>query len=182
MESLLARLGAHGEFSPHDDDFLHPGKAASVSVNGAVVGMLGEVHPLAAEAFEVDDGAVVFFELDLNRLFEALPQSRESVKPLARFPASLRDISILVDSDIPAARIQQIIDGQPLVERAVLFDVYEGDEAPLGKVSLGYRIHFRAPNRTLSARDVNRSLSRVLSLLEREVGAVQRGTEEEVSG
>ena len=182
VEALLGALDAQGEFRPSADGFLHPGKAASISVNGAVVGMLGEVHPLVLEAFEIDDGAVVFFELDLNRLFEALPQSRGSVKPLARYPASLRDISILVDSDVPAARIQQIIDGQPLVERAVLFDVYEGDEAPSGKVSLGYRIHFRAPNRTLSARDVNRSLSRVLSLLEREVGAVQRGAEEEVSG
>ena len=182
VEALLGRLGAQGDFRPHADGFLHPGKAASISVNGVAVGSVGEVHPLVAEAFEIDDGAVVYFELDLNRLFDALPQSRGSVKPLARFPASLRDISILVDSDVPAARIQQIIDGQPLVERAVLFDVYEGEEAPPGKVSLGYRIHFRAPNRTLSARDVNRSLSRVLSLLEREVGSVQRGTAEEVEG
>ena len=127
----------------------------------------------------MDDGAVVFFELNINRLFEALSEARRSVKPIARFPASIRDISILVDKDIPAARVQQIIDGQPLVEQAVLFDVYEGEEAPPGKVSLGYRIHFRAPNRTLSARDVNRSLNRVLSLLEREVGAVQRGVGEE---
>ena len=177
VESLLRRLGAEGEFHPDADDFLHPGKAASVSVNGAVVGSVGEVHPLAAEAFEVD-GSVVFFEINVTRLFEAMPQARQSVQPLARFPASLRDISILVDRDVPASRIQQIIDGQPLVERAVLFDVYEGDEAPRGKVSLGYRIHFRAPNRTLSARDVNRSLARVLSLLEREVGAVHRGAGE----
>ena len=178
IESLLERLGAEGEFSAHGDDFLHPGKAASVSVDGMVVGGLGELHPLVAEAFEIDDGTVVFFELDLNRLFDALPLLRQSVKPLARFPASLRDISILVDRDVSAAQVQRIIEGQPLVEQTVLFDVYEGEEAPQGKVSLGYRIHFRAPNRTLSARDVNRSLSRVLSLLEREVGAVLRdGTE-----
>ena len=177
VESLLGRLGAEGEFRPHSDGFLHPGKAAAVSVKGAAVGSVGEVHPLTAEAFEVD-GTVVFFEINVTRLFEAMPQARQSVKPLYRFPASLRDISILVGRDVPAARIQQIIDGQPLVERAVLFDVYEGDEAPRGKVSLGYRIHFRAPNRTLSARDVNRSLARVLSLLEREVGAVQRGAGE----
>jgi phenylalanyl-tRNA synthetase beta chain len=178
VESLLERLGAEGEFSAHGDDFLHPGKAASVSVNGTVIGGLGEVHPLVTEAFEIDDGSVVYFELDLNRLFDALPLLRQSVKPLARFPASLRDISILVDRDVPAAQVQRIIEGQPLVEQTVLFDVYEGEEAPQGKVSLGYRIHFRAPNRTLSARDVNRSLSRVLSLLEREVGAVLRdGTE-----
>ena len=177
VESLLGRLGAEGEFRPHSDGFLHPGKAAAVSVKGAAVGSVGEVHPLTAEAFEVD-GTVVFFEINVTRLFEAMPQARQSVKPLDRFPASLRDISILVGRDVPAARIQQIIDGQPLVERAVLFDVYEGDEAPRGKVSLGYRIHFRAPNRTLSARDVNRSLARVLSLLEREVGAVQRGAGE----
>ena len=168
-------------FAPGPMIFSTPGKAASVSVNGAVVGSVGEVHPLVAEAFEIDD-IVVFFGIDLDRLFEALPRSRASVKSLTRFPASLRDISILVGKDVPAARIQQIIDGQPLVERAVLFDVYEGDEAPPGKVSLGYRIHFRAPNRTLSARDVNRSLARVLSLLEREVGAVQRGAEEGEGG
>jgi phenylalanyl-tRNA synthetase beta chain len=175
VESLLGRLGAQGEFRAHGDNFLHPGKAASVTVNGAVVGALGEVHPLVEEAFEIDDGVVVFFELDLNRLFDALSQSRQSVKPLARFPASLRDISILVDRDVPAARVQRIIEGQPLVEQTVLFDVYEGEEAPPGKVSLGYRIHFRAPNRTLSARDVNRSLARIVSLLERDVGAVLRG-------
>ena len=175
VESLLGRLGAEGEFSPHGDDFLHPGKSASVSVNGTVVGGLGEVHPLVGEAFELDGEVVVFFELDLNRLFDALPQARQSVKPLARFPASLRDISILVDRDIPAARVQRIIEGQPLVEQTVLFDVYEGEEAPPGKVSLAYRIQLRAPNRTLSSRDVNRSLARVVSLLEREVGAILRG-------
>ncbi len=175
VEALLRHLGAEGEFRPHADDFLHPGKAASVSVNGAVVGSVGEVHPLTTEAFEVE-GAVVFFEINVSSLFEAMPRARQSVKPLARYPASLRDISILVDCSVPAGRIQQMIDSQPLVERAVLFDVYDGDEAPQGKVSLGYRIHFRAPNRTLSARDVNRSLTRLLSILEREVGAVQRGT------
>ena len=175
VESLLGRLGAEGEFSAYGDDFLHPGKSASVSVNGTVVGTLGEVHPLVVEAFELDGEVVVFFELDLNRLFDALPQARQSVKPLARFPASLRDISILVDRDIPAARVQRIIEGQPLVEQTVLFDVYEGEEAPPGKVSLAYRIQLRASNRTLSSRDVNRSLARVVSLLEREVGAVLRG-------
>ena len=154
--------GAEGEFSLHADDFLHPGKSASVSVNGTVVGTLGEVHPLVVEAFELDGEVVVFFELDLNRFFEALPQARQSVKSLARFPASLRDISILVDRDIPAARVQRIIEGQPLVERTILFDVYEGEEAPPGKVSLAYRIQLRASNRTLSSRDVNRSLARVL--------------------
>ena len=180
VESLLGRLGVQGDFKVHADDFLHPGKSASISVEGSPIGALGEVHPLVAEAFEIDD-AVIFFELDLDRLFEALSEARRSVKPLARFPASLRDISILVDRDIPAAQVQKIIEGQPLVERTVLFDVYEGEEAPPGKVSLAYRIHFRAPNRTLSARDVNRSLARVLSFLERQVGAVQRGVEEGAS-
>ena len=117
------------------------------------------MHPLVVEAFELDGEVVVFFELDLNRLFDALPQARQSVKSLARFPASLRDISILVDRDIPAARVQRIIEGQPLVEQTVLFDVYEGEEAPPGKVSLAYRIQLRASNRTLSSRDVNRSLA-----------------------
>ena len=177
VEALLARLGVAGVFRPAPDPFFHPGKTASVLVNGSPVGMVGEVHPLVQESFEIDGGAVAFFELDLNRLQETLPKDTQAVKPLARYPASTRDISILVDGTVQAAQIQSVIEGQPLVEQALLFDAYEGEEARSSRVSLGYRIHFRAPDRTLSSEEVNKTLAKVVRLLETQVGASLRGGE-----
>ena len=177
VEALLTHLGVVGVFQPVPDPFFHPGKTASVLVNDSPVGVVGEVHPLVQESFEIDGGAVAFFELDLNRLQEALPKDTQAVQPLARYPASTRDISILVDATVQAAQIQSVIEGQPLVEQALLFDAYEGEEAPSSRVSLGYRIHFRAPDRTLSSEEVNKTLARVVRLLETEVGASLRGGE-----
>ena len=109
---------------------------------------------------------------------EAVPQERRALKPLARYPRTIRDISILVDSSIPAARIQSVIENQPLVERVLLFDAYQGKGVPSGKRSLAYRLYFQAADRTLSSEEVNKSLAKVIGLLEREVGASLRGGEE----
>jgi len=178
VEALLRQVGVAGGFQPSDDPFFHPGKAASILANGSLVGILGEVHPLVQESFEIDGGSVVFFELNLEKVFEAVPQERRALKPLARYPSSIRDISILVDSSIPAARIQSVIENQPLVERVLLFDAYEGKGVPSGKSSLAYRLYFQAADRTLSSEEVNKSLAKVIGLLEREVGASLRGGEE----
>ena len=177
VEALLVRLGVVGVFQSAPDSFFHPGKTASVLVNGSPVGVVGEVHPLVQESFEIDGAAVAFFELDLSKLLEALPQDRQAVQPLARYPASTRDISILVEGTVQASKVQAVIESQPLVEQALLFDAYEGEEASSSRVSLGYRIHFRAPDRTLSSEEVNRTLTRVVRLLETQVGASLRGGE-----
>ncbi len=177
VEAALEQMGAAASFQPGADDFFHPGKTASITVNGAAVGVVGEVHPVVQERFQIDGGPVAFFEMRLDRLLAALPQGKRPLKSLARYPSSIRDISILVDSDVPAAKVQAVIEGRPLVERAVLFDAYEGKEAPPGRVSLAYRIYFQAANRTLSSEEVNRDLAKVVRLLEREAGASLRGGE-----
>jgi phenylalanyl-tRNA synthetase beta chain len=178
VEALLIKLGVDGEFEPLEDSFFHPGKAAALTINGSRVGALGEVHPVVTEAFEVD-GAAVYFEINLMKLLEVLPERGRGVKPLARYPASLRDLSLLVDREVPAARVLSIIESQALVDRAVLFDAYEGEGVPPGKSSLAYRLHFQSPSKTLSSEEVGKALDKVVRALQRDVGAVLRGGEVE---
>jgi phenylalanyl-tRNA synthetase beta chain len=142
------------------------------------VGALGEVHPVVTEAFEVD-GAAVYFEIDLMKFLEVLPERGRGIKPLARYPASLRDLSLLVDREVPAARVLSIIESQALVDRVVLFDAYEGEGVPPGKSSLAYRLHFQSPSKTLSSEEVGKALDKVVRALQRNVGAVLRGGEVE---
>ena len=70
--------------------------------------------------------------------------------------------------------MQQLIERVRLVERAELFDVYEGENLPAGMRSLAFRIRFRAPDRTLTADEVNRALNGLTRVLEREAGAAVR--------
>ena len=177
VEALLGELGLSGRFQPCNDPFLHPGKGGAVLANSSIVGVVGEVHPLVQEAFEIDGGSVAFFELDLERLLQSIPQQRSPLRPLSRYPSSTRDIAILVSKDVSAAQIQSVIESQPLVDRAVLFDAYEGEGVPLGESSLAYRLYFQSSEKTLSSEEVGRALSKVVKSLEREVGAALRGGE-----
>ena len=178
VEALLGHLGLGSRFQMRDDPFLHPGKAASIMVNDSEVGVLGEVHPLVQEAFDIDEGSVAFFELDLEKLQESILE-RPPLKPLSRYPSSIRDIAILVDKGVSSAQVQSVVEGQPLVEQVVLFDVYEGEGIPTGKSSLAYRLYFQSPDRTLSSEEVNLAVGKAVKSLEKELGASLRSGEVE---
>jgi phenylalanyl-tRNA synthetase beta chain len=129
-----------------------------------------------AAAFDLP-GPAFLFDIDVERLLPAV-QAEVSHAPLSRFPAVIQDIAVVVDADVPAARVHQIIAGSSLVTRADLFDVYEGAPLPRGKRSLAYAVHFQAPDRTLTDDEVAEARRRIVRRLEREVGAELRGSKE----
>ena len=174
VEKLLDELGISAAITAASDPALHPGKGARVTAGTTELGIVGEVHPTVAERFGSEGGAVAMFELDLENLLTVIPQRGRRYELIGRFPSATRDLSVLVDQDVPAARIQEIITKQRLVVRALLFDVYTGENIPTGKRSLAYHIYFQSPDRTLTSEEVNRAIQSVLSSLSREVGAELR--------
>lgn len=135
--------------------YLHPGKAARLTVDGVVCGVAGALHPdlaaargLAAEPF--------LAELDMLRVVQYCPR-RVIFRPLPRFPAVQRDIAVVVDAGFQAQRILDAIRAvaQPLVEEVRVFDQYAGAPIPEGKKSLAYTVSYRAPDRTLTDDEVN---------------------------
>ncbi len=96
------------------------------------------------------------------------------VKSLARYPAATRDLALLVPADVPQGRVEEIIAGHRLVERAELFDVYTGENVPAGTKSLAFHVYFQSHQRTLTAEEVNRSLEGLLRNLERQMEASLR--------
>ena len=174
VEKLLERLGVTTTFDPAQEPALHPGKGALIVAGDARLGLVGEVHPGLLERFSIEGGPVAIFELDVEGLLKVTPEGVQRPRPLVRFPSATRDLSILVDRTVPAARIQEIIVSPPLVARAILFDVYSGEHVSEGKRSLAYHIDFQAPDRTLTTEEVNRAFQGILGSLEREVGAELR--------
>ena len=180
LAAAFDRMGIAVAFAADDHPLFHPGRSARIATGGATaanVGMVGELHPDVCDAFDLGHDPVVYFELRLGDLLDAsaggaTPENR--FQSLSRFPAANRDLALVAPADVPAARVQQLIERVRLVERAELFDVYSGENLPEGTRSLAFRIRFRAADRTLTAEDVNRAVNGLTRALEREVGATVR--------
>ena len=175
LEALAIELGfPRFTVREADHEWLQPGRAADVIVNGDVVGWLGEVHPLALRAFEAD-GPVVAFELLVEPLIKgARPKKYVEI---ARFPAIEIDIALVVDEATAAGRVEQAIvsAGGKLLEGASLFDVYRGPGVPDGKKSLAFSLRYRASDRTLTDDEVLPQHERLLRKVAGAVGAELRG-------
>ena len=103
---------------------------------------------------------------------------RESMRfaELPKFPASERDIAVIVDDDNGAGDVLATIkaSGGKKLESAELFDVYRSEQLGEGKKSLAYRMVFRADDRTLTDEETDAAFSKILRTLEREYGAKLR--------
>lgn len=190
VEVLLARLGITEQvrFEPlTDDERLHPGRAARLvalsheSNNGAGtpqkrigLGVLGELHPAVHERLELRASRSVVADLDLDAL-TTLVHPRQ-YRSISRYPASTQDMSFIVNADVPAAHVSLLIRraAGDLLESLTLFDVYSGEQVGEGKRSLTYQLRFRAPDRTLNDESLAKIRTKIVRLLEREIGATIR--------
>ncbi|HVL80769.1 MAG TPA: phenylalanine--tRNA ligase subunit beta [Actinomycetota bacterium] len=151
LEVLLAELGVTAwTTGPCDEMPLHPGRSATISLDGAVVGRFGALRPSVARAFDLE-GTPAVAEIELEPLIAAAPAAL-SVVDLPRMPAVRRDITFVLDEHVPSAAVEATIRAAagPALERVALRDVYTGEPVPSGSRALTYRIVLRAADRTLT--------------------------------
>ncbi len=156
--------------------WLHPGRSAEFVVNGKSVGVLGELHPLAALKFGFGDRAVQAAELELEPILAAIPD-RFPYRPFSTFPPAKRDVAVVVPGDTPAEQVLAEIrtaSGELLTE-AVLFDVYTGEGIPAGAKSLAFALTYQAPDRTLSDKEITKAHEKVEGRLRHVLKAQIRG-------
>ncbi len=154
--------------------FLHPGKAAMLSVNGTTLGVAGALHPTHCADLGLDETPWVF-ELD----FPALIRFAHPVtlyQPLPRFPVVVRDVAIVADEELPVQAIADAVNAltNPLIVSVRLFDLYRGDPIPRHKKSLAYSIAYRAADRTLTTNEVNTLHAQVVAHLVQTLGVEVR--------
>ena len=170
LEALLGKLGADVRFEPVEDPNLHPGRTAALTGPDGAVGVVGEVHPVVLEAFDIDARPVYLFDIDLQLLLPTLTKQQHYAS-LSRFPAVVEDLAVMVDDHVAAAAVEYTICRHPLVTSARLFDVYTGAPIPAGKRSLAYAITYEASDHTLSGGEVTQARQQVVSALQSVLGA-----------
>ena len=150
-----------------DRTFLHPGRRAVIIYDNVTVGYIGEVHPLVAANYGIKDRVIVAV-LDMpNVLDHSQDRGVRKYSGISNFPASTRDISMVVPKDITVGEIEKVFDnkGGAYLESYELFDIYEGAQIIAGFKSVAYSLVFRAPDRNLSDEDVNGAMNRILKAL-----------------
>ena len=154
---------------------LHPGRSAVILKDGAPLGIMGEVHPEVQETYEIGVKTYVA-KLNIPELMAAAAE-KITYQPLPKFPATTRDLSLLVDEDMPFAELEKAIKGAvgKILEKVTLFDVYRSDDMKKnGKKSIAYSISMRSHEGTLTDEQADGAMKRVLKALSA-IGAELRG-------
>jgi len=153
--------------------YLHPGKAAKITINDKVVGVFGELHPLVKDKFNVGDAPVIAAEFDLDVLRSVSPTY--GVKPVADVPPVFEDIAVILDEAVPASKVEALIrqTGGKVLTDVKLFDVYRDEKIGAGKKSLAYSLTYQS-DKTMTDADAAAIRKKIVKRLEHEVGAKLR--------
>jgi phenylalanyl-tRNA synthetase beta chain len=164
LDRTFHRLGLTVEYQPDRQEArLHPGRTASLWLEGVSLGRFGQLHPQLRQARELPED-VYLFELDLGALLEGIEQQQRLASifaPYSIFPPSDRDLAFFVATEVSVSEIERVMRKAAataqgsLLSSIELFDEYRGKHVPAGQRSLAFRLTYRAQDRTLTDEEVN---------------------------
>lgn len=173
VEQLLKRCGApeYDVYAPDagcsfgEVSAFHPGRCAVISINGTEVAIFGELHPETLENYGIGCRAYAA-KVNIPELM-AVCSDEKHYKPLPKYPATLRDISLLCDDKLPAAVIEKTIKkaAGAILEKVTLFDIYKGKQIAEGKKSISYSLTLRSHDGTLTDDQADKTMEKVVKAL-----------------
>jgi len=179
LESVFQRLNLNVEYQPdRSDSRLHPGRTASLWLQGERLGQFGQLHPQLRSQRDLPE-AVYVFEIDLEVLLDAWERD-ERLTPrfnqYSTFPAADRDLAFFAPVDLSVSEVERATRkvGSQLLESVSLFDEYQGESVPEGQRSLAFRLIYRASDRTLTDKEVEQAHQKVREALVEKFGVSLR--------
>ncbi|GAA0092300.1 phenylalanine--tRNA ligase subunit beta [Paraclostridium bifermentans] len=173
VETILTNVGFDGyEVEPETKNLtFHPGRCAKLVYNNICIGTFGELHPDVLENYDLNQRVYVA-EIDMDLVFENLNNSKV-YNPLPKYPATTRDIALLVKDEVFVKQIEDIIkaNGSDILESYQLFDVYKGAQIEEGHKSIAYSITYRSKDKTLTDEDVAKVHDKIVSELSEKLNA-----------
>lgn len=155
------------------ENYLHPGRAATILLNDESIGCLGQVHPDIAEQIDVAQD-IFIFELQVQPLQSAV-KFHSSFQPIPRYPANYRDLAVVIDEEIAGEKLLEAIrQSSKLVVDVNIFDIYKGSQIPADKKSIALKITFQDMNKTLTDKKVNAIMGKISKRIKHDFNAQVR--------
>ncbi|WP_295280336.1 phenylalanine--tRNA ligase subunit beta [Veillonella sp.] len=165
LEAVLKELRIEATIERSKETYLHPGVSAQYVVDGTVIATLGEVHPQVMKAYDLP-GKAYLFDIDVTAIL-GLTRGQLRYQGISKFPGTARDLAIVAPKTVSSEAISQVIyeKGGQYLERAFVFDVYEGAHIEEGHRSLAYNLSFRSNEGTLTDEDIQPAIDDILASL-----------------
>lgn len=172
VDRVAEKLDIQFEYEAGEINGLHPGRTAYVKLNGKVIGFVGELH-LQIEK-DNDLKRTYVFELNYDELM-AVSVGYINYQPIPRFPGVSRDIALVINRDIPSAKLVNIIqqNGDDILQEAEVFDVYEGEHVAEDEKSIAIRLSYLDTEDTLTDDKVNAVHEAILTALQAEGATIR---------
>ena len=143
--------------------FMNPERTAEISIDGDVVGFVGEVDQSVLAGYKISK-CVAIAEINLERL-RGTAKNLAQYNPINKFPVVSRDISMIVPREVRYTEIESLVKktGVELVKSISLFDRFEA------KNSMAIRIEMSAKDRTLESAEIDAVMGKIIFSLEKEL-------------
>lgn len=182
VETILERSGISENrlfFKPNQKDttHFHPGRSAEVYIGKDLIGLMGEIHPLYAN--EVGLKHAVMAELDLDQILDT-KKSKIRFTPVSKYPAVYRDLAFVVEKDLPASKIVEVIKRsgklgkESIVKNVDVFDVYEGEHVGEHEKSIALTMTFQSDVQTLDDKTITTIFNSIIDAIVNQCKATLR--------
>ena len=176
IEALFAglRMKKASYTAEKNNPSYHPGRCAAISIDGQVIGVMGQVHPLVAKNYGIDS-EVYCAELNFTKML-GLRLPEPTFTALPKYPGVSRDLALICDEEITVAQMEDVISASAgkLLRKIQLFDIYRGVGVPEGKKSMAFSLQLRADDRTLTDSDSEAVVNNVLAAVKEQLNATLR--------
>ena len=151
-------------FAKAEHPALHPGRCATVELDGKQIGLVGELHPRWLQKYDLPQ-APVLFEVDAEALCQRVVPSYAEI---SKFPGATRDLALVVKQDVPAQAVLDSFTAEiavnpmgNIVQAVVLFDEYRGKGLETDEKSLAFRFSLQDTQSTLQDEAVDAIMAAV---------------------
>ncbi len=147
-------------------------QALALQIDGENVGSLGLVSPSKRHTFDLKQ-EVWYAVLNLEKLKRYLPKKELTFEEIPKHPFVRRDLALILDKNIPYASVENTITEikAGILDQVRLFDVFESDKLGVGKKSFGVSFIFRHPAKTLTDKEIDKVMKRIIQTFEKRLGA-----------
>jgi len=174
ITSILNRIGlSNFKTNPAKSDIFSEGVTLSLGKNKLVE--FGVVKKKVLKEFGIKQ-EVLYADFDWGVILSASGTKKLKIVELPKFPAVKRDLSLLLDDHISFKEIHNLAyqSEKKLLKDVSLFDVYQGDKLPKGKKSYALSFTLQDVNKTLTEKDIEKTMKKLKQTFEKNLEAVLR--------
>ncbi len=173
LNNLLPGVTIADNYSENDSAFLD--YAFEIVANEKNIGNCGKLKKEICSLFDINQD-VFLFQTNLNEI-KHIPIPKKAFKDLLKFPKVYRDCAFVLDSNIRADQVSEVIkeNGSNLLHNVKLFDIFQSESLGSGKKSLAFQLEYYDPAKTLTEEEIEKVFSKTVKSVEQKFNAQLRG-------